>query len=51
MTLDLEVYQEHGGVLFTTITGLAIPGAFSLDTVYDTVEVNGEVDHNIFEKP
>ena len=51
MTLDVEGYQEHGGVLFPTITGLAIPGAFSLDTVYDTVEVNGEVDHNIFEKP
>ncbi len=51
ITSDLDGYQEHGGVLFATMSGLAIPGALSIDTVFDTVEVNGEVDHDMFEKP
>jgi hypothetical protein len=51
LTADTPAYEEHGGVMLVSATSTDIPGAFTIDTRYSTIEINVEVDHSIFEKP
>lgn len=51
ITAETSAHEEHNGVMFATRSSLDIPGLFTIETHYTTVELNGEVDHSIFEKP
>ena len=44
-------YEEHNGVLLAMRATVDIPGFVTIETRYTTVELNGEVDHSILEKP
>lgn len=44
-------YEEHGGVLWSASNTIEVEGAFRMDVRFDGVEVNGEIDHAIFDKP
>lgn len=51
VTVDTTDYEEHGGVRWATRSTVEVEGAFRLDQHVAAVEINGEVDHSIFEKP
>ncbi len=51
VTADPADYEEHGGVMWAASTVIDVQGAFGIDMRIDAVEINGEVDHSIFEKP
>ena len=44
-------YEEHGGVMWPTNIRLEGEDASTIDMQITAVEINGEVDHSIFEKP
>ena len=48
---DASDYEEHGGVMWSASNRFEVPGALTIDMRVTGVEVNGEVDHSIFEKP
>ena len=48
---DASDYEEHGGVMWATSSTIEVEGAFRIDMRVDAVEIDGEVDHSIFEKP
>lgn len=48
---DAAGYEEHAGVLWSATNTIEIEGAFRMDVRLTGVEVNGEVDHTIFDKP
>jgi hypothetical protein len=51
VTADASDYEEHGGVVWSASNTVEVQGAFRIDMRIDSVEINGEVDHNVFEKP
>ena len=51
VTADAADYEEHGGVMWSAANRVDVEGAFTIDMQVTAVEVNGEVDHAIFEKP
>ena len=51
VTADASDYEEHGGVLWSASNTVEVQGAFTIDMRIDAVEINGEVDHSVFEKP
>lgn len=51
VTADASDYEEHGGVLWSAGNVVEVQGAFRIDMRIDAVEINGAVDHSIFEKP
>ena len=51
VTVDTTDYEEHGGVMWSTRNTVEVEGAFRIDQHVAAVEINGEVDHSIFEKP
>ena len=51
VTADASDYEEHGGVLWSATNTVEVQGAFRIDMRIDAVEINGEVDHSVFEKP
>ena len=51
ITADTSGYEEHGGVMLPSDNSVDIPGAYTMDIRYTTIEINVEVDHSIFEKP
>ena len=51
VTADASDYEEHGGVLWSASNTVEVQGAFRIDMRIDAVEINGEVDHSVFEKP
>ena len=51
VTADASDYEEHGGVLWSASNTIEVQGAFRIDMRIDAVEINGEVDHSVFEKP
>ena len=51
ITAGFSDFQEYGGVMFTTKGTFDMFGAIAIETRYTAVELNGEVDHSIFEKP
>lgn len=48
---DASDYEEHAGVLWSAGNTIEVEGAFRMDLRFAEVEVNGEVDHAIFDKP
>ena len=50
ITSDMS-YEEHGGVMLVSASSTDIPGAYTVDTRYTTIEINVDVDHSVFEKP
>ncbi len=50
-TADASDYEEHGGVMWSASNTFEVEGALRIDMSIDAVEINGEVDHSIFEKP
>ena len=48
---DASDYEEHGGVMWSASNTVEIEGAFRIDMSIAAVEINGEVDPSIFEKP
>ena len=51
VTADASDYEEHGGVMWSASNTVEVEGAFRIDMSIDAVEINGEVDQSIFEKP
>ena len=51
VTADASDYEEHGGVMWSAANTIEVEGAFRIDMRIDAVEIDGEVDHAIFEKP
>jgi hypothetical protein len=51
ITADTSDYEEHGGVMLVSTSSVDIPGAYTMDIRYTTMEIDVEVDHSIFEKP
>ncbi|MEE2637143.1 MAG: hypothetical protein VYE68_07930 [Acidobacteriota bacterium] len=51
ITADSSEYEEHGGVMFATRNVIDVPGFVRTDIRFSTTELNGEVDHSIFERP
>ncbi len=51
VTADASDYEEHGGVLWSAGNTVEVQGAFRIDMRIDAVEINGDVDHSVFEKP
>ena len=51
VTADASDYEEHGGVMWSASNTVEVEGAFRIDMRIDAVEINGEVDQSIFEKP
>ncbi len=51
VTADASDYEEHGGVMWPTSSTIEVEGAFRIDMRVDAVEINGEVDQSIFERP
>ena len=51
ITAEASGYEEHNGVLLAMLATVDIPGFVTIETRYTTVELNGEVDHSILEKP
>ncbi len=51
MTARFSDFQEYGGVMLATKGTVEMPGVIAIETRYTTVELNGEVDHSIFERP
>ena len=51
MTADASDYEEHGGVMWATSSTIEVEGAFRIDMRVDAVEIDGEVDQSIFERP
>ncbi len=51
ITSESSAYEEVDGVMLATRSSVDIPGLFTIETTYTAVELNGEVDHSIFEKP
>ena len=51
VTGDRYDYEEHGGVLWPLGNRVELPGALTIDARVSVVEVNGEVNHLIFERP
>ena len=48
---DASDYEEHGGVMWSTSNTVEVQGALRIDMRIAAVEINGEVDQSIFEKP
>ena len=51
VTADASDYEEHGGVMWSATNTVEVEGAFRIDMSIDAVDINGEVDQSIFEKP
>ena len=51
VTADASDYEEHGGVMWSATNTVEVEGAFRIAMSIDAVEINGEVDPSIFEKP
>ena len=51
VTADASDYEEHGGVLWSASNTVEVQGVFRIDMRIDAVEINGEVDHSVFERP
>ena len=51
ITADSSDYEDHGGVMFATRNVIDVPGFVRTDIRFSTTELNGEVDHSIFERP
>ena len=51
VTAGASDYEEHGGVMWSAGNTVDIQGALTIDMSIDAVEINGEVDQSIFEKP
>ena len=51
VTADASDYEEHGGVMWATSSTIEVEGAFRIDMRVDAVEIDGEVDQSIFERP
>ena len=51
ITAEASEYEEHDGVMLPMRNTVDVPGFVTIETHYTTVELNGEVDHSIFEKP
>ncbi len=51
VTADASDYEEHGGVMWSATNTVEVEGAFRIDMSIDAVEIDGEVDQSIFEKP
>jgi len=49
ITPDFSEYEEYGGVMFATCNVIDVPGFVRTDIRFSTTELNGEVDHSIFE--
>ena len=48
---DASDYEEHGGVMWSASNTIEVQGALRIDMRIAAVEINGEVDHSIFDKP
>ena len=51
ITGEASGYEEYNGVMLPMRNTVDVPGFVTIETRYTTVELNGEVDHSIFEKP
>ena len=51
VTADASDYEEHGGVMWSATNTVEVEGALRIDMSIAAVEINGEVDQSIFEKP
>jgi len=51
ITAEASGYEEHDGVMLPTRNTVDVPGFVTIETRFTIVELNGEVDHSIFEKP
>ena len=51
VTADASDYEEHGGVMWPASNTIEVEGALTIDMRITGVEINGEVDQSIFEKP
>ena len=51
VTADASNYEEHSGVMWATSSTIEVEGAFRIDMRVDAVEIDGEVDQSIFERP
>jgi hypothetical protein len=48
---DASDYEEHGGVMWSASNTIEVQGALQIDMRIAAVEINGEVDHSVFDKP
>ena len=51
VTADASDYEEHGGVMWSATNTVEVQGALRIDMSIAEVEINGEVDQSIFERP
>ena len=51
VTADASDYEEHGGVMWSASNTIEVEGALTIDMSITAVEINGEVDPSIFDKP
>ena len=51
VTADTSDYEEHGGVMWPAANSVEVQGALRIDMRIAAVEINGAVDHSIFDKP
>ena len=51
ITASSSGYTEQGGVMWPMQRVLDIPGLATIDSRFSEIELNVDVDHNIFEKP
>ena len=51
VTADASDYEEHGGVMWAASNTIEVEGALTIGMRITAVEINGEVDPSIFEKP
>ena len=51
ITASTSDYQEHGGVMLPMSNTVDVPGVVEFEVRVTATEINGDVDHSIFEKP